>query len=132
MNLDITNDEVIILWNFLRRYSSEEVLVIEDQAEQRTLWNLECVFEKEVNKYFDGNWDVALKNALTTVRDENGTNSVVELEKGRLALWLEPKEIELILSQWRSLPDDSSTDMLESWGKLAFRCNSALHKANLK
>ncbi len=132
MNLDITHDEAIVLWNLLRRYSSEDVFVIEDQAEQRALWNLECVFEKQVGDCFEGSWKVALNNSLKRLRDETGTDKEYELEKGRIALWLDPGDIELIISQWRSLSQDSSLDILESWGRLAFRCHTALHKANLK
>jgi len=81
VNLDITNDEAVILWNFLRRYSTDEVLVIEDQAEQRALWNLECFFEKEVGNCYEGDWDISLKKSLDNLRDENGTNSVHEKKK---------------------------------------------------
>jgi len=32
----------------LSRYSDSESLVIEDQAEQRALWNLLCVLERQL------------------------------------------------------------------------------------
>ncbi len=48
MDLDLTDDEILILWEFFHRYSSEEILGIQDQAEQRALWNMECVLEKIV------------------------------------------------------------------------------------
>ncbi len=42
----ITNDEALVLFEFLRRYSDTDQLNVVDQAEQRALWNLCCIFEK--------------------------------------------------------------------------------------
>lgn len=132
MDLDLTDDEVLILWEFFHRYSSEEILGIQDQAEQRALWNMECVLEKIVGNCYSGRYEDALKAAMSRLRDDRGTNSTAEHEKGRIALWLEPEQIEIILNQWRNLPEDTPPEELERWGKLAFRCNAALHKAGGK
>ena len=129
MDLDISKDEALVLWNFLRRYSETDLLGTEDQAEQRALWNLECVLEKMVGNLYEGEWEVALNTAYDKVRDENGTNASFEKENGRLALWLEPEDIRFIISEWRKVPGEESEQVRESWGKLSFRCNTALHKA---
>lgn len=131
MDLNITNDEAIVLWNLLRRYSERDLLGTEDQAEQRALWNLECVLEKMVGNLYEGEWEVALKAAYEKLRDENGTNAIYEKESGRVALWLEPEEIRFIISDWRKVPDEASEQVKEAWGKLYFRCNTALHKAGI-
>ena len=38
----------------LSRYSDSESLVIEDQAEQRALWNLLCVLERQLVEPLEG------------------------------------------------------------------------------
>ena len=132
MNLNLSKEEVIVLSGLLKRYSEKDTLVIEDQAEQRALWNLECVLEKVVGNLYEGSWEKAHFEALTSLRDEVGTNSEFEKENGRLALWLEPDDIQFVLSEWRKVSDEENETVKESWGKLSFRCNSALHKAGLK
>ena len=74
MELDLTKEEIIVLTGLLKRYSDSDVFAVEDQAEQRALWNLE----------------------------------------------------------WRKVSENEPESTKENWGKLSFRCNSALHKAGLK
>ncbi len=131
MDLDISKEEAIVLWNFLRRYSETDMLGTEDQAEQRALWNLECVLEKNVGSLYQEDWESALKSACEKIRDEKGTDANFEKENGRLALWLDPDDIRFIISEWRKVPDGASEIVKEAWGKLSFRCNTALHKAGL-
>lgn len=42
----ITEHEAVVLDEFLRRFSTTDVLAIEHPAERRMLWNLQCVMEK--------------------------------------------------------------------------------------
>ena len=42
----LTASEAAVLWEFLCRFVDSDRLVIEDQAEQQALCNLQCVFEK--------------------------------------------------------------------------------------
>jgi len=132
MELDLTKEEIIVLTGLLRRYSENDVFAIEDQAEQRALWNLECVLEKIVGNLYEVDWSEALDSASESLRDEAGTSSAFEKENGRIALWLEPSDIHFILSEWRKVPENETVSAKENWGKLSFRCNSALHKAGLK
>jgi hypothetical protein len=57
--------EAVVLDAFLRRYVETDQLTIVDQAEQRALWNLQCVFEK----VGDPAWP-PVEQALATLRDE--------------------------------------------------------------
>lgn len=41
----LTVPEAVVIDAFLRRYSENDRLYIVDQAEQRALWNLQCIFE---------------------------------------------------------------------------------------
>ncbi len=56
VTLKITKNEALVLFDFLSRFSNEDKLSIQDQAEERALWNLTCVFEKQLAEPFDENW----------------------------------------------------------------------------
>jgi hypothetical protein len=60
----LTVPEAVVLDTFLRRYSETDRLMIADQAEQRALWNLQCVFEK----VGDPSWP-SLEEARAALRD---------------------------------------------------------------
>ena len=62
----LTVPEAVVLDDLLRRYSETDRLTIEDQAEQRALWNLQCLFEREG----DPSWP-SLATARAALRDEN-------------------------------------------------------------
>jgi len=67
--IPLTLDEAIVIFELLQRYSNNEVLSIEDQAEQRALWNLCCVFEKHVHIPFDGSFKEIVAAARSRLRD---------------------------------------------------------------
>jgi hypothetical protein len=73
MNLEITSDEALVLFDFLARYSEHNELRIDDQAEQRVLWNLCCVLEKSLPELFDSNYKKLLADARSRVRDQETT-----------------------------------------------------------
>lgn len=62
----LTIAEAVVLDAFLRRFSETDRLMIEDQAEQRALWNLQCLFEK----VGDPAWPTLL-DAQAELRDES-------------------------------------------------------------
>ncbi|MCD2453532.1 hypothetical protein GO003_024440 [Methylicorpusculum oleiharenae] len=66
----ITSDEAIVLFEFLQRFSNTDKLVIEDQAEERALWNLCCVFETNLAMPFDKDYPDFLREARERLRDE--------------------------------------------------------------
>ena len=61
----LTVPEAVVLDALLRRYSETDRLAIVDQAEQRALWNLQCLFEK----IGDPSWP-SLEEARAALRDE--------------------------------------------------------------
>ena len=60
----LTVPEAVVLDTFLRRYSETDRLIIVDRAEQRALWNLQCVFEQ----VGDPSWP-SLEEARAALRD---------------------------------------------------------------
>lgn len=61
----LTVAEAVVLDGLLRRDSATGRLDIEDQAEQRALWNLQCLLERG-----DGPSWPSLVDARDTLRDE--------------------------------------------------------------
>ncbi|WP_444939354.1 hypothetical protein [Microbulbifer sp. JMSA002] len=50
VKITVTEDEAWVLFELVRRFSDTDKLRIEDQAEERALWNLCCVFEKALHQ----------------------------------------------------------------------------------
>ena len=46
VTIRLTVNEAVVLLGLTHRYTQTKLLTIEDQAEQRALWNLCCVLEK--------------------------------------------------------------------------------------
>ena len=55
-----------------------------------------------------------------------------ELEKGRIAVWLDPEDIKFIADEWRKIPANISDSDRETWGRIAFRFMAALHKSEIE
>ncbi len=70
INLNITKDEALVLFELVSRYSNTDILSIEHQSEQRALWNLTCVFEKTINEAYDIEYKEALELARSNLKDE--------------------------------------------------------------
>jgi hypothetical protein len=70
VQIDLTDDEAIVLFEFLQRFSEKDHLSIEDQAEQRALWNLTCLMEKQLVVPFSSNYAEVLAEARGRLRDE--------------------------------------------------------------
>jgi hypothetical protein len=47
VTIRLTFAEAVVLDELLRRYSDTDILAIDDQAEQRALWNLTCLLERD-------------------------------------------------------------------------------------
>lgn len=60
------------------------------------------------------------------------TNADQEKEQGRMAFWLEPKDIEFLANEWRKIPENVPEHVKQTWERIAFRASSALHKADIK
>ncbi len=66
----ITADEAIVFFELLQRFSVTNELVIEDQAEERLLWNLCCLSEKQFPMPFDKPYAQLLREARERLRDK--------------------------------------------------------------
>ena len=70
VTITLTTDEALVLFAFLQRFSNTDTLSIEDGAEQRALWNLCCIFEKQVSFPSDTGYSDMLEAARLRLRDE--------------------------------------------------------------
>ena len=55
-----------------------------------------------------------------------------ELEKGRIAVWLDPNDIKFIANEWRRIPENISDSDKETWNRIAFRFMTSLNKAGIE
>lgn len=70
VQINLTKDEAIILFEFLSRFSNEDILEISDQSEARVLWNIQCDLEKMLSEAISEKYKEILKKARDIVRDE--------------------------------------------------------------
>lgn len=70
VQIEITKDEALVLFEFLSRFSETATFEIEDQAEERALWNLTCVLEKILVEPFHPDYLDIIKAARDRLRDE--------------------------------------------------------------
>jgi hypothetical protein len=132
MEIKLTNEEALVLFEFLSRFSEQDILGIEDQAEMRVLWNLQSLLEKLLPESFLKDYEIILNKARSQIRDDGDfTNAENEKMKGKLSLWLEPKLIEFIANEWRKIPENASEPVKEQWSAIVFRAMAALHKAGI-
>ncbi len=69
VRLELTADEALVLFEFLTRYGESSSLNIVDQAEQRALWNLQCLFEKQLVEPFRPDYVELVEAARNRLRD---------------------------------------------------------------
>jgi hypothetical protein len=70
VQISLTADEALVLFELLWRFSDTNTLAIVDQAEQRALWNLQCVLEKQLIAPFNTDYSELLRCARERLRDE--------------------------------------------------------------
>ena len=71
LNLKITKDESLVLFEFLSRFNqSEHKEIFEDQAEQKTLWILEGQLEKQLVEPFKPDYKDIINDARKQICDE--------------------------------------------------------------
>jgi hypothetical protein len=72
INLTVTKDEALVLFEFLARFNqSEHPNIFEDRAEQKTLWIIEGQLEKQLSEPFRPNYKEIINDARNRIRDEN-------------------------------------------------------------
>lgn len=69
VTIDISQDEAIVLFEWLRRLNAMEGSVFEDQAEQRVSWDLEALMEARLEAIFSPTYRERLQLARDRVRD---------------------------------------------------------------
>jgi hypothetical protein len=131
LDLTLNKDEALVLFEFLARISSSGDWSVEDSAETRVLWNLESQLEKVLVEPLSTDYVELLRAARDKVRDPSGTDGHSEPAAGRLALWLDLKDIAFIADQWRRIPDAQDEATRDAWSRLAFRAVAALRKAGI-
>jgi len=71
VTISLTSDEALVLFDFLQRYSDTDKLSLEDQSEQRALWNLACIIEQALAEPFQQDFAARLQAARIRLRDES-------------------------------------------------------------
>jgi hypothetical protein len=69
VSLELTASEALVLFEFLSRFTSEDVLKLEDQAEKQVLWDLCASLESILVEPFANNYKELLERARVEVRD---------------------------------------------------------------
>jgi hypothetical protein len=69
VTLTVTRDEAIVLFAWLSRFNNDPTLEFEDQAEQRVLWDLECLLESALDEPFRPDYTQIVLAARSRVRD---------------------------------------------------------------
>jgi hypothetical protein len=69
VSLNLTNDEALVLGDFLARFSNSGSLEIVDQAEERALWNVQCLLEEALDETLDPAYDRLVAEARGRLRD---------------------------------------------------------------
>lgn len=70
VNITLTEDEAWVLFELTRRFSDSDKLNIEDQAEERALWNLCCIFEKTLHQESEIEYKQFIAQCRDRLRDE--------------------------------------------------------------
>ena len=69
VELQLTRDEALVLFEYLRRCDDDNSLVFIDQAEERAMWNLEGKIGKQLIELFDPRYSELLQEARDRLRD---------------------------------------------------------------
>ena len=70
VEIKLTKDEALVLFDFVSRFSNDDKLSVQDQAEERALWNLTCILEKQLVEPFSPEWDKIIEAAKNRLRDD--------------------------------------------------------------
>jgi hypothetical protein len=69
VKLELTNDEALVLYDWLARFNQRDSADFADQAEERVLFDLEAMLEKTLVAPLQSNYAELLARARATVRD---------------------------------------------------------------
>ena len=68
IDLRLSHDEALVLFEFLARFDQNESLCIEDEAERVVLANVLCILEKKLVAPFNANYKNLLESARKSLR----------------------------------------------------------------
>ena len=69
VTIELTGDQALVLFEWIKRFNEQEDEDFEDQAEERVLWDIEAILEKALVEPFEQDYDRLLVEARATVRD---------------------------------------------------------------
>ncbi len=68
VTLQLSNDEALVFFDWIKRFN-ESTASFADQAEERVLWDLEAILEKQMVEAFSDDYEQLLVAARNRVRD---------------------------------------------------------------
>jgi len=71
VTVTLTRSEALVLFDFCSRFSDQGNLSIEDQAEQRALWNLQALLQRLLPELFLPDYRERVASAKDQLRDEH-------------------------------------------------------------
>ena len=69
VSINLEPDEALVLYDLVARYTDSDRLETVDQAEQRALWNLCALLERELVEPFDPKYGELVAAARDRLRD---------------------------------------------------------------
>lgn len=71
LSLHLSTDEALVLLEWIAMFNQNTATSsFNDQAEQRVLWDIEALLERNCNVIFSNNYAVELEQARANVRDQ--------------------------------------------------------------
>ena len=69
VRLELTGDEALVLFDLAQRFDDDGTLALRDQAEERALWNLHCLLQKQLAEIFHPDYKALVAAARDRLRD---------------------------------------------------------------
>jgi len=71
VNIELTKEEAIVLFEFLAEFNKRDRPdLFTDQAEQRVLWDILCILEKQLSEPFRSDYLEIVRKSREKVRDK--------------------------------------------------------------
>jgi hypothetical protein len=67
--IELSKPEALVLFELLSRFTDSDRLEIEDRAEERVLWNVQCLLERALVEPFEPDYRELLSEARNRLRD---------------------------------------------------------------
>lgn len=73
--LELSQDQALVLSDWITRFNSRDHNEFEDQAEEMVLWDIEAMLESKLVAPFESGYTELLEAARRRVRDTDGVTS---------------------------------------------------------